>query len=149
MHRHEVVRWGAAGQRAQQAAARRLQRLRLQQCLSAWRAAVGLRAEKQAALAVAGDLRRQGLQRRALGGWCYIAWFQQAARDAVGGKQLQLQAAALQAWRQHAALAGARRALLADLSETAAARLAARALYGWRAHVEGRQARALQEEHDR
>lgn len=46
-------------------------------------------------------------------------------------------------------LAAARRALLQEMDATRGLRLLARALYGWRGYVEGKQARALEEEHNR
>ena len=55
-------------------------------------------------------------------------------------------AAALQSWRQQAALALAREALLAEVERVRAARLAARCFEAWLAHVEGRRTRRRDEE---
>lgn len=91
----------AARRQAQRRAAWLLGRLRLRQCLEAWRSLVGLQERKERMAAAANALRLQRLLHNTLGGWRYLARFWRAAKEAQSGRELRLQAAVLQVRSQH------------------------------------------------
>lgn len=125
---------------------RRLARLRAGHALAAWQAAAAAEAAWRQQAAAAKQLRRRHLLQRVLWRWRSAAWLRHTARHAAQRRQQAVAAAVLRAWRQQAALVAAREALLSELEQARAARLAARSFGGWLAHVEGRQARRRDQE---
>lgn len=136
----------AARRRALQRAGRLLRRLLLQQVLAAWRDAVGSEAAWRQQVAAAKQLRRRQLAQRAFHGWQYVAWFCATAAAAQQRRCLAVLAGALAAWRHRAAEKAATAMLLAELQRARAVRLVGWAFGAWAAFVEGRQARARDEE---
>ena len=94
--RQQLTQLKATRREEAQHAGRLVQRLQLQHHFSAWRHIVGRRARRHSQDTAAVGLHSQRVLRRALGGWRYLAWFKQTARDVFSGRQLQLQAVALQ-----------------------------------------------------
>lgn len=136
----------AARQRALKRARRLLARLHLRLVLSAWLEASAAEFAWRQRVAAAKQLRRRQLERRAVRGWRYVAWFCRTGREAAEQRQLGTAGAALEAWSRQVALVVAREAMLAELRQAAAVRLAARCLQGWLAFVEGRRGRRQEEE---
>lgn len=138
--------WRADDRASLQRVRRWLARRSMQVALAAWRQQVGNHALCVLANAAAEEMAARHLLHKGFGSWHYVSQFSAAKAEAAERGRLRSLAWTLRGWRQWTALDAAREALLREMHAAGASRLLIRTLLAWRAYVDGRKQRAIEEQ---
>ncbi|GAB4817202.1 hypothetical protein N2152v2_004248 [Parachlorella kessleri] len=137
---------------------RYMQRYKIRRSLQAWRVSAVYHYAKKQCWEAACLHDRLHLALKGFLGWQQLTQIEAARRQAAQHASWLVQRLKLQhcctawrrsGWQQHVEVLRARRSILGEADAARHRRLLDKALYGWRAFVDGRQARALDEDHAR